>query len=147
MTKGARQMINNDATMKEKADMLRNDQRSTFAQFAQSDADTPRGRFTVHEQSRVIGSSPSPASQYPAGPAWTTDPGSQMLEPPLSPYENPALEPSELAPAFSPLVVQGNVGDLEPSLSPAQETPSPSSQAPPLADKGLGFSQRAYRRF
>jgi hypothetical protein len=32
----------------------------------------------------VIGSTPSPASAYPAGPAWSADPGSQCVEPPLS---------------------------------------------------------------
>jgi hypothetical protein len=64
---------------------------STFHQHAQADADTPRGRFTAHERSTVIGSTALPV--YPAGPAWCADPGAQCLEPPLG-LDNPALEPS-----------------------------------------------------
>ena len=50
-----------------KRQVLVNDQRvrnqaSTFSQFAQADADTPRGRFTTHERSTVVGSTPTPAS-------------------------------------------------------------------------------------
>jgi hypothetical protein len=69
---------------------------STFHQHAQADADTPRGRFTSHERSTVIGSTALPV--YPAGPAWCADPGSQCVEPPLG-LDNPALEqPSTLSP-------------------------------------------------
>jgi hypothetical protein len=131
-------MLSKHEEQAERRDVIENEKRlraSTLSQFAQSDADIDRGRFTVHEQSRVIGSSPSPASQYPAGPAWTTDPGSQCIEPPLSPHDNPALEPSDPEQSFS-------------LSQDALATPSPSSlQAPPLANEGLGFSQRAYRRF
>jgi hypothetical protein len=89
------------------------------------------GRFSAISNPTVIGATAVP--NYPAASAWSADPGSQMLEPPLSPYDNPALEPPP--------------SDLGPSVSPAKATPNPSSQAPPLADEGLGSSQRAYRRF
>ena len=132
-------MINNDATMKEKRDVLRNDQRTTLSQFAQSDADIDRGRFTTHERSTVVGASSVP--QYPAGPAWCD--ADQGLEPPLGvciDAMEPCGQPHELK----------AIADLGPSslASPDQEPPSRSSQVvPPLADERLGFSQRAYRRF
>src|SRR6516165_7642874 len=68
-------------------------QATTFHQFAQADANTPRGRFSAVDAAYVIGSKPDVASAYPAGPAWCADPGSQLLEPPLG-LDNPALEPS-----------------------------------------------------
>src|SRR5689334_435662 len=67
-------MLSGQEEQAERLDVLKNDARvrgSTFSQFAESDADTDRGRFTSHERSTVIGSSPTPASQYPAGPAWS----------------------------------------------------------------------------
>ena len=99
---------------------------STFLDHTHNDIG---GRCAAISSPHVVGEHEIP--KYPAGPAWTTDPGSQMLEPPLS-YDNPALEPSDLEPSSLP--------------SPAQATPS-RSQAPPLANERLGFSQRAYRRF
>jgi hypothetical protein len=118
----------------DRLEVLENEKRlkgATLSQFAQADAAEARGRFTAHEQSKVIGSTLVP--QYPAGPAWCADPGSQCIEPPLSPYDNPALEPSDLEPSSLP--------------SPAQAPPS-RSQAPPLANERLGsFSSRTYRRF
>jgi hypothetical protein len=60
-----------------------------------ADAATHRGRFTAHERSTVIGSTPIPV--YPPGPAWCADPGALCVEPPLG-LDNPALEPSSVPP-------------------------------------------------
>jgi hypothetical protein len=89
-----RETLRNDLKLRQQQE-----QGSTFAQFAQADANIDRGRFTAHERSTVIGSTPTP--DYPAGPAWCADPGAQLLEPPLS-YYDPALEPSVLAVAQAP---------------------------------------------
>jgi hypothetical protein len=92
---------------------------TTFHQFAQSDAQTPRGRFTQVDAATVVGANPT--IDYPAGPAWCADPGSQCVEPPLG-FDNPALEPAFLA-------------------SPAQAT-GPTSDAPstPLGQRDVGPS-------
>jgi hypothetical protein len=55
----------------DRLEVLENEKRlkgATLSQFAQADAAEARGRFTAHEQSKVIGSTLVP--QYPAGPAW-----------------------------------------------------------------------------
>jgi len=93
----------NDATMKEKADVLRNDQRlrqqqqgTTFSQFAQSEAAEPRGRFTQQEKSSVVGATPVPS--YPVGNQWAAA-DQNNLEPPLgfSVGHHPAVgEPHEV---------------------------------------------------
>jgi hypothetical protein len=106
--------------MEDRREVLENEKRlreqgSTFLSHTHNDIG---GRFAAISSPHVVGSSPSPASQYPAASAWTTDPGSQMLEPPLSPHDNPALEPSDLASAASSSVVQGNVGDPTTPVSP-----------------------------
>jgi hypothetical protein len=74
----------NDARVRQQ----QREQGSTFHQHALADADIPRGRYTSHERSSVVGSTPGP--DYPAGSAWCADPGSQLLEPPLG-LDNPAL--------------------------------------------------------
>jgi hypothetical protein len=128
-------MINNDATMKEKADVLRNDQRvreqgSTFLQHTHNEIG---GRFAAVSSPRVIGETPSPASQYPAGPAWCADPGSQCVEPPLG-FENPALNPSDLEP--SPALATGD----------STATPSPPVSSRSMSSEVGSPSSRTYRR-
>ena len=91
---GALAQFGTDATPREQRDLenerkLREQRGTTFSQFAQAEADQVQGRFAAHEKSNVVGSAPIPA--YPAGPNWSTDPGSQCIEPPLS-YDNPALD-------------------------------------------------------
>jgi hypothetical protein len=104
---------------------------TTFHARAQADADIPRGRFTEHERSTVIGSTPTPATAYPAGPAWSADPGSQCVEPPLG-FDNPALEPSV---------------DLEQLSSCTAQATGPTSAAAPSTplgqrtDVGSSFSR------
>jgi hypothetical protein len=143
-------MNQNDATMKEKRDVLRNDRRvreqgSTFSQFAQSEADTPRGRFDAHEKSTVIGSEPLP--RYPQLPA-------------SSPWAGPDLVPTEPAlgvdvNALEPCGEPHELKAIEPPSLPASARPNPAPQhatppTPPLAGEhvaGLGpFSSRVFRR-
>ena len=75
-------------------------QATTMHAFALADAATPRGRYTAQERSTVVGA--NPVIDYPAGPAWCADPGSQLLEPPLG-IDNPALEPSTVFSSCSPV--------------------------------------------
>jgi hypothetical protein len=136
--------MNNDATMKEKRDVLRNDLRvrergstsssgtsdtqgSTYLSHTHTDIG---GRFAAISSPHVVGTEAIP--KYPAA-FLNCDPVPQ--EPSLG-YAIDALNPSDPEQSCS----------LS-SQDAALATPSPSSQAPPLADEGLGFSQRAYRRF
>jgi hypothetical protein len=125
-------MLSKHEEQAERRDVLENEKRlraSTLSQFAQSEANTPRGRFAAHEQSRVIGTEAIP--KYPAA-FLQHDPVPQ--EPALG-YAIDALNPSDPEQSFS-------------LSQDALETPSPSSQVvSPLTGEGLGFSQRAYRRF
>jgi hypothetical protein len=125
---------------------------TTFHQFAVADADIPRGRFTAHERSTVVGS--TPATDYPAGPAWSADPGAQCVEPPLG-LDNPALELGPLATdearatgptsdALSTPLRQRDVGSLS-SDDPATEGLAPPS-ASPRAQRGGAGSSPAFRR-
>ena len=100
---------------------------TTFHQFAQADAEIPRGRFTAHERSSVTGATPAPS--YPPASAWCADPGSQLLEPPLG-LENPAFDPGpEVSPA-RPL----------PNPAPADATSSSDDCDDERRDAGLGLS-------
>ena len=94
---------------------LRN-QGSTLHAHAVADAETPRGRYTAHERSTVIGSTGLP--NYPAGPAWSADPGSQYVEPPLS-FDNPALELGLATEAQA----TGPTSADAPSLTPLSDAP------------------------
>jgi hypothetical protein len=127
----------------DRLEILENEKRlraTTLSQFAQADADTPRGRFTVHEQSRVIGSEPLPRyPQLPASSPWA-GPDLVPTEPPLG-YaidELAALEPTPPS-AHSPLAV----------VMSGKATPNPGPASALTAKRaGLGsFSSRTYRRF
>jgi hypothetical protein len=117
---------------------------STFLSHTHNDIG---GRFAAISSPVVVGEKKIP--QYPAAylqhDPVPDEPSLGYRINDLNPTDPPA-EPSDLAPAVSPSVVQGSV-ELEPSSNPAQATPSSSSQVPPLANEELGFSQRAYRRF
>jgi hypothetical protein len=148
MTKGAGQM-NNDATMKEKADVLRNDLRNqgtTLSRFAESEAATSLGRFAAISAPTVVGSSQIP--QYPAAflqhdPVPTENPLGYSVNEMDTTGERHELRASCLEPNFPP-----SAQSPDPSaVSPDRVLPSPSSQVSPLAGEGLGFSQRTYRRF
>jgi hypothetical protein len=91
-------------------------QATTFHQHALADAQTPRGRFSAVEASYVVGTNPT--IDYPAGPAWCADPGSQCVEPPLG-LDNPALDyPSSAVLHPSPAE----------QLGPTSDAPSPLGQ-------------------
>lgn len=109
-------------------------QATTFHQFAQADAETPRGRFTQVDAATVVGANPFP--NYPAAAAHQRDPvpkeeplGYRIdeLEPDHSPLAQEALEPSPL--------VQGSTS------APALEAPSPRDDVEP--DAGARLYRRA----
>jgi hypothetical protein len=95
---------------------------TTMHAFALADAATPRGRYTEQERSTVVGA--NPVIDYPAGPAWCADPGSQLLEPPLG-FDNPALEPSTVFSSCSP------VEQPDGPLAPSTKSPSAVSRSGP----------------
>jgi hypothetical protein len=127
-----RQMINNDATMKEKRDILRNDLRNqgtTFSQFAESDASTPLGRFNAISSPHAVESQAIP--KYPAAyhqydPVPDEPPlGIAINEAPLcgEPHERSVpLEQNAVSPA------QGTSGDPSTAPSPLASSRSMSSE-------------------
>jgi hypothetical protein len=88
-------------TLRNDADLRRQQQKleppNTFHQHAQSAAnDISGGRFGALGAPHVVGSAPIP--KYPqAGTPFQIDPVGD--EPPLSAYENPALDPSTVSPS------------------------------------------------
>jgi len=90
---------------------------TTFHQFAQADAQTPRGRFSAIDAATVVGANPT--IDYPAGPTWSADPGAQCVEPPLG-FDNPAFEPSTAL------------------LSSSDEATGPTSDDPSPLGRGVG---------
>ena len=112
------------------ADQSLPNQATTMHAFAQADAQTPRGRFSAVEAATVVGASPT--IEYPAGPAWSADPGAQCVEPPLG-EDNPALEEPSPGLLLS---------------SPGEQLPDPVGSAVPSSPldveqrgAGLGLSQ------
>jgi hypothetical protein len=142
-------MLSKQEEQDERREVIENEKRlrnqgSTFSQFAMSDADTDRGRFTTHEKSTVIGTTPTPASEYPAGPNWSADP--VPSEPSLG------VSVNEMQPCGEPHEVSS---DLE--LPHALATPNPGHEAhtsfsldvvatTSVKRPGLGLSSRTYRR-
>ena len=130
----------------QRLEVLRNDLRvrnrgSTLSQFAQSEADTPRGRFTAHEQSTVIGVT---SLNYPAASAHQFDPCGP--EPPLN------LDVNALEPTGEPHELRASLNASEPptvAAPPAavRAQPNPADAQSPLARVGLGTSSRTYRRY
>ena len=127
---------------------------TTFHQFAQADAQTPRGRFSAIDAATVVGANPT--IDYPAGPTWSADPGAQCVEPPLG-FDNPAFEPSTALLSSSdeatgptsddpsPLGQRSGVGPFSAIDDPATEGLAPPS-ASPLAQRGGVGSSPAFRR-
>jgi hypothetical protein len=69
-------MLSKQIEQADRLEVLENEKRlrnqgSTFSQFAESEASTPLGRFNAISNPTIIGSKPSPATQYPQGPAWS----------------------------------------------------------------------------
>jgi hypothetical protein len=122
-------------------------QATTMHQFALADALTPRGRYTTQEQSTVTGA--NPVIDYPAGPAWCADPGSQLLEPPLG-LDNPALEPArpDEAQATGDPNVPATPLAVERVGSPLSQSGDPSVDHHPVTNRGREVgSPVAYRRY
>jgi hypothetical protein len=81
----------NNASQRERAAALRNDQRvrndqrnkdaSTFSQFGESEAREIEGRFAAREKANVVGTTEYPGLTYGWGPNWSHDP--VPPEPPL----------------------------------------------------------------
>jgi hypothetical protein len=124
-------------------------QATTMHAFAQADAAMPRGRFSAVEAATVVGSNPT--IDYPAGPAWSADPGSQCVEPPLG-EDNPALEPSSCeAQATGPTsdaptpLGQRDVGSFSSDDPTTTEGPAPPS-ASPRGARGLVVGSSPFRR-
>jgi hypothetical protein len=101
-------------------------QATTMHQFAQADAQTPRGRFSQIDAAYVVGSTALP--QYPqASTPFQRDPVPD--EPPLSAHDNPALEVASIvstpqAPdptSDDPSPLGRDVGSLSQSGDPAPE--------------------------
>ena len=106
-------------------------QATTMHQFAQADAQTPRGRFSQIDAAYVVGSTALP--QYPqASTPFQRDPVPD--EPPLSAHDNPALEvasivstpqaPDPTSDAPSTPLGQRDVGSLSSQPNPATVDPS-----------------------
>ena len=138
-------MLSKQEEEQERRETLENDLRvlrergSTFHQHAQSAAnDTGGGRFASLGAPHVTGSSAVPI--YPAGPQWTADPGSQVVEPPLPAFENSALAnpTGDVSSGLSPPVVTdapaGATASLE-NLPPAQDEPSDAGASPFSKDR------------
>jgi hypothetical protein len=131
-------MLSKHEEQAERLEVLENEKRlraTTLSQFAQSEADIDRGRFTAHERSTVVGATPIP--KYEGAPNWAHDP---------VPTENPlGYSINEMDTTGQPYELRAS--SLEPSsLSPAQgNSPNPAPPQTPLT-AGLGFSSRTYRR-
>jgi hypothetical protein len=130
-------------------------QGTTFHQHALADAETPRGRFTAHERSTVVGAQPtidypaaSPHQADPCGPerplgyridALSDDPG-------LPPAQGVGPAPDAPSSLSSPLVVERGAGlssELGPTHVSAQATdPTSTPTAPPVAERDVGSSLR-----
>jgi hypothetical protein len=150
-------MLSRQETQEERRGTLENDRRvreqgSTFSQFAESEASEPRGRFTTHSASTVIGSTPSPASQYPAA---------FQQHDPVPDEPSLGQDVNAMEPCGEKFEVERSLS-LEPSSSfPAQrgsgclqsQTPTPpaSDTALPLAADGSSAgglsSLKMFRRF
>ena len=125
-------------------------QATTFHQFAQADALTPRGRFSAVETSYVIGSKAGIASAY--GACSSALAVQLPDEPPLD--DNPALEVASTVP--TPQATDGPADVPSTSVPPGSMSeragPSPLSSGDMTADgeqsrKPSVMSPVTYRRF
>jgi len=108
-----------NATMAEKAEIIKSEHRHTFQSRAIAEADDVRGRWAEINKSNVVGATPTPV--YPAGPNWAADPVG--VEPALG-FSVEAHEPV------------GEVGEVQASieaLGDATEAVVGQSQSSPVA--------------
>jgi hypothetical protein len=131
------------------ADQLPN-QATTFYQRAQADAAMmPRDRYSLAQvtTATVVGSNPT--IDYPAGPAWSADPGALCIEPPLG-FDNPALEPSSSCSAQATGPTSDDPSPLGRAVGPlSSDDPATEGLAPPSvtlrAQRG-GVGSSPFRR-
>jgi hypothetical protein len=122
-------------------------QATTFQQFAQADADTPRGRFSAIDASYVVGSKSDVSDAYPAASA-----AHQIQlpdEPPLG-LDNPTLEEPSTVLLSSPGEATGPTSDDPSPLGrgvgsfssddPTTEGLAPPSVTPRAQRGGVGSS-------
>ena len=130
-----RETLRNDASVREQAEHRRvyapdqslPKQSSTYHQHAITDADIPRGRFSAIANAQVVG-----ATAVPSYPACSPALAVQLPdEPPLSPDENFAFEPSA--------VLMTSVEQLHNPAS-GEATPSLLGADVERRDAGLGLS-------
>jgi hypothetical protein len=103
---------------------------STFHQFANADAETDRGRFTVTEKSTVVGAKAVPEYPRPPTGPWS---GEDLVgtEPPTG-YEIDAVEPL-LPPTETCAVGTGGAVDEPSGLPPLTDV---ERAAPPSSSRG-----------
>jgi hypothetical protein len=133
-------MLSSQIDEHERREVLRNDARvkqgTTMHAFSEADAAIAQGRFTQVSAATVVGSTPNPASAYPAcSPALAVK---LPDEEPLG-YRIDAMPEREI---LEPFPAQGNSGDaaIAPSTNPtAPGLMSERAASPPLS--------RTFRRF
>jgi hypothetical protein len=114
-------MLSKHEEQRERRETLLNDQRvreqgSTFHQFAEADARTPRGRFSAVDAATVVGAQPT--VNYPAAAAHQHDPCGQ--EPPTGYCTDamPELEATSSAPERSKTTSMICGSEGAPSIAP-----------------------------
>jgi hypothetical protein len=147
-----RRTFENDLSLRNKSAQS---EASTFQNFAQSEANVARGRFTAELAQTVVGTEPLPRyPQLPSSSPWSglgPDPGQ---EPPLgystdrmsrpAPVEaepNPANAPSD------PLDVERAGLGLSSGRPASGCTPTSGASLSQMGDAGAGRSQRFHRRY
>jgi hypothetical protein len=129
-------MLSKHEEQNDRLEVLENEKRlreqgSTYMAHTHNDVG---GRFAAISSPHVVGSESIP--KYPAA---------FLQHDPVPDEPVLGVDINEMEPVGQPHELKATLG---PSLSPVTKVlPSPSSQVPPLANEGLGFSQRAYRRF
>jgi hypothetical protein len=125
-------------------------QATTMLAHAIADAAIPRGRFSAVEAATVVGA--NPVIDYPAGPAWSADPGAQCVEPPLG-LDNPALTAPVEASCFTQQATDPTSDDPSPlghdvgSLSHSGDMTADGEQSRSQSDGYVVSPVRNYRRF
>jgi hypothetical protein len=118
-----------EVTQAERRRILR--EGTTFHRHAQAFADeVNQGRFAATGVPTVTGSTPIPV--YPAGPQWTADPGSQVVEPPLG------FSIDQLEPSMGTTRPTEDTGAPAGAAAAAERLPSGSAQSD---DAGASFSK------
>jgi hypothetical protein len=123
-------------TLLQDADLRRQQQGGTFYQHGLAQADEiNQGRFAATGSLRVVGSTPTLASQYPAcSPALAVQ---LPDEPPLSAYENPAIENRTGSSSVStPVATGAPAAESSSSACALTDDVEPGAGAPPSNKRG-----------